>query len=141
MSHYRIAFNLLCAVLVVGCSNSIKVSGTVVFDDDQSPLTVGTVLLQSNTHVAKGQIDSAGHFRISSVNNDDGVPPDVYRVAVLGAVKMLERGINESTGMPVSREPILLIQSKYMDPKTSGITFDTSKDKVLNIVVERASPK
>ena len=150
MTHYQnVVFCLLFVVLVAGCSGKVKVRGTVVFDDDQSPLTVGSVLLQNDTHSAKGKIDATGSFRISSVKPNDGVPPGVYHVAVLGAIKLPESTVQVDASLGAleaaaamrsapSPEPIPLIHPKFMDPKTSGILFDTSKDKVLNIRVERA---
>ena len=147
MTHYQnITFCLLLAICAVGCSNKIKVHGTVVFEDDQSPLTVGTVLLQHDTYSAKGQIQADGSFQISSIKNNDGVPPGVYRVAITGAMKWPEAAVDMNdipveervqTGRNVSMDPTPLIHPKYMSAQTSGITYDTSKDKVLNINVER----
>lgn len=139
---------LFIIILATGCGKKIKVHGTVVFEDDQSPLTAGTVLLQNDTYVAKGQLDTTGSFQISSIKKDDGVPSGIYQVGIIGAVKSPESTESQDTqqtametkGTPF-KDPVPLINPKYMDPKTSGITFDTSKDKVLNIVVERPETK
>ena len=149
MLHYRnILFCLLLTVLIAGCSNKVKIHGTVVFDDDESPLTVGTVLLQSNTYSAKGDIQADGSFQISSVKKNDGVPPGVYRVTVTGAIKWPESPANTSnlppdqqTGISPAQDAIPLIHSRYTSAQTSGITYDTAKDTVLNIRVERAGKK
>lgn len=155
MTHYQnILLCILIAFVVAGCSNKVKVHGTVLFEDDGSPLTIGVVLLQNDTYSAKGQIQADGSFQISSVKKNDGVPPGVYSVAIIGAVKPPDSvevppGMDamesaafiaaERKRLNVSDTPIPLIPSKYMNPKDSGIVFDTSKEKVLNIKVERPS--
>lgn len=151
MRHQKITvciLALLVTVFTAGCSRNIKVLGTVVFADDQSPLTVGTVLLQSDVYSAKGNIDETGSFSISSIGQNDGIPPGVYRVAVIGAISIPEPPTSSNTvedAMTAAGRlknfvamPKPLIDAKYANPQISGIVFDTSKDSELHIVVERA---
>jgi hypothetical protein len=126
----------------IGCNGYVQVKGKVTFADNQSPLTVGTVILQNETHTAKGTIKPNGTFQVSSVKKNDGLPPGVYQVGIIGAMVT-----PESENSSVLLEDLKpqrhthtnesLINPKYFNPKTSGIVFDTSKDKELNIVVER----
>lgn len=135
-------FVVLSVLSFAGCSRNVQVKGKVTFADDQSPLTIGTVILQNETHTAKGNIKPNGTFQVSSVKKNDGLPPGIYQVGIIGAMVTPESE-NSSTlleDLEPQKTPIvsqLLINPKYLNPQTSGIVFDTSKDKELNIVVER----
>lgn len=136
---------VVLTVFVAGCGNKIRVRGQVLFSDDQTPLAVGTVILQSDTHLAKGAIQPDGSFEVGSVKANDGLPPGVYRVSISGAVKSPESQAMDSSGnamdststMSAPDVPQPLIDVKYTNPETSGIVFDTSKDKELLILVDR----
>jgi len=143
----RIVFLLLFSVLLAGCKNHVKTEGKVVFEDDQTPLTCGVVILQNDTFQAKGEIQQDGTFKVGSFNKNDGLPPGSYRVYLSGAVsepktetytevdpaKMALRP--PSVSRP--NESVPLIDSKYNRADTSGITYDTKDGPILNITVQR----
>jgi len=123
-------FVLLLALLALtGCSNKVALSGKVVYSDDGSPLTTGTVSLETDTFFARGNLKEDGTFIVGSLKEKDGLPPGRYRVAVSGATKVL--GYFESTPM---LEP--LIDPKYSDSRTSGLTIDiqqSTRDFVIEV--------
>ena len=127
-------FTLLLLVLVVGCgSNNQKLTGTVTFSDDGSPLTTGTVVLESNNRNGHGVIDANGHFEMGFASERDGIPKgETYKVTIVNALDKTER---DKSGMPIQTP---LINPKYSNPNTSGFTFTADgKTKTLDLKVDR----
>ena len=126
MKHHSI-FILLFLVFVAGCGNShVKMSGRVIYEDDGSPLTTGTVLLCTPTMQARGHLDKNGYFDVGTLGDKDGLPPGIYEVGIVGAV---------------DREDRALLTDKWYSHKTSGITVQVEKGmKSLEIKVNR-NPK
>jgi hypothetical protein len=123
---------LVLFLCCIGCSNKIKVSGQVTFSDDGSPLTTGTVCFQTETFVARGNLQSDGTYHLSSVKEKDGLPPGTYRISVINAVE----GLGEDEG---TRTP--LIDPKYNTGETSDLTFEvTNSNKRFNFTVDRYKP-
>jgi hypothetical protein len=147
MTHYHNIFLcFLIAVLAAGCSNYVRIHGTVVFDDDGTPLTRGSVILESATHSARGELQQDGSFRMSSIKLNDGLPPGVYQVFITGALRMPDAEPGQDPDLPMDQRrrgdavilnPIPLIGAKYTSAQTSGITFDTSQSRELHIRVTR----
>lgn len=131
-----------------GCSNYVKTHGMVVFSDDNTPLTQGTVILLSDTYQAKGEIRADGTFTIGSRKKADGLPPGAYRVCFSGTNVLTHTEGNmpseEERHRPIrdaDRPKIVirpLIDLKYLSEKTSGIVYDTKTGPRLDIVVDRA---
>ena len=131
MIKHRIFFTLLLLMLV-GCSDKVPLKGKVVFSDDGCPVPTGTILLSTGTYMARGNLKSDGTFVISSVKENDGLPAGKYRVSIIGAQK--------TTGQKASGDDISesLVNEKFEDGKTSGITIDvTPSTKFIEIVVDR----
>lgn len=126
MKHHSLIILLLLAVAASGCSPNVKMSGRVVYDDDGSPLTAGTVLLCTPTMQARGHLDKNGYFDVGTLGDRDGLPPGTYEVGIVGAIDSEDRG---------------LLTDKWYNPKTSGITVQVEKGmKSLEIKVDR-NPK
>ncbi|MDR1479921.1 MAG: hypothetical protein LBJ00_13385 [Planctomycetaceae bacterium] len=129
---FGILFIFLVLFLCIGCSSKVKVSGKITFSDDGSPLTKGTVCFQTGTFVARGNLQSDGVYRMSSVNKNDGLPSGTYRISVINAVDGL--GEDDAVQTP-------LIDPKYNNIDTSGITFEvTSSSKRFDFTVDRPKP-
>ena len=143
--NYRLLFLfvvLFPTATITGCNNYVQVNGKVTFADDRSVLGVGTVILQNETHLAKAAIRPDGTFQIGSYKKNDGLPPGIYRVGITGAIETHESNSSavlvEDIGFHTQTPgPRSLIGAMYSNPDTSGIVFDTSKDKELNIILER----
>jgi hypothetical protein len=116
-------FISVCCLLPVffGCSNNnIETSGSVSFSDG-APVVTGIVRFETPQTQYTALIQSDGTF---NVNMGKGIPPGQYRVSVID----------------VRENEILLIDEKYENPDTSGITFDVkpSVNEPLKITVERS---
>lgn len=155
MRNFILLAGLLC--FVVGCGpGGNMVTGKVTLDDG-SPAPRGSVMLRSDAGSFQGVIGPDGTYTIENVANGD------YQVAVLGvtdqAVDMADAegggagkpkpgshdeqggGPGEGGGDPESymegEEDTSLIDAKYSNPTTSGITISVPGGD-YNITVDRA---
>ncbi len=128
---------LSCIVLLCfsGCDNKIQFGGKVVFSDDGSPVTCGTILFSTPTYAAKSKIGPDGSFLLSSQGKNDGLPPGTYSIAITGA----EVPSKPAPGVKLPPEQMLytpLIATKYQTKQTSGLTFTvekTERDCVIKV--------
>jgi len=125
-------FLLLLFVLVAGCGgNKQRLTGTVTFSDDGSPLPAGIVVMESKNREGRGAIKD-GKFVMGFDSDKDGIPKgETYTVRIINA-EIEEPG-------PGGRAVVTrFIDPKYGDSKTSGWTFTTDgKTKTLDLVVDR----
>lgn len=125
----------LCAVFFPGCGNHVGMSGKVTFSDDQSPLTTGTVFFETDLFQARGDIKPDGTYTIGSLHEADGLPPDTYRVYVVGATVH-----NPSVQPGPNTPPVMLplIESKFETGLTSGLTVNVdASTKNFDFSVDR----
>jgi hypothetical protein len=132
----RLTALAVLAVLIgtAGCSNGrYTVTGRVTYPDG-SPLTEGNVVGQMGEGVSsvtvQGAVRSDGSFSWGTERKGDGAKPGKYRVAV---VPRTPGDLEMSQGMRPA------VDSKYANPKTSGIEFEVtpSGPNELNITVTR----
>ena len=130
-----IAFCFVAMLVFSGCSNKIKVGGTVHFDDG-TPLDVGEVYLSNGTFMFSGSIQPDGTFSLGELKDGDGIPPGNYRVWIAGA-NPLPPTIDEIQAGAVAAP--LKIPVKYTDRDQSGLTFEAKPGgpKTIDIVVEK----
>ena len=128
MMKYCSLIALLMLCIVVGCGTGhVPLKGKVTFLDDDSPLTVGTVVLSTSDFQSRGDLDANGEFLMESVRVGDGLPPGTYAVSIRGAV---EYGLSGGT--------YSLVDPKWNSPDTSDLTIDVdSKTRFLEIKVDR----
>jgi len=125
----------IATVLFSGCG-SPKVTGQVKFEDG-TPLTVGDVIFESTTVQARGPLDRSGKFVMGSARVKDGVPPGQYRVYIGGAQEATgEMRVISGRGdtRPIMRS---LIDAKWEQPATSGLTCEVRSSTTFNITVTR----
>jgi len=117
---------LLCAV--AGCGKGhVPLKGKVVFSDDGSPLTLGSVILTRQNFQSRGDLNSKGEFVMESLSARDGLPPGTYQVSIAGAIEYGAFGGMRS-----------VVDPKWTDPETSGKTIEVDrKTKVLELTVDR----
>lgn len=132
----------------VGCSNTnVPLGGTVTFSDDGSPVPAGTVCFENGAKYARGQLDENGRYTLGFEKEGNGLPPGVYGVCVIGAVRSL--GPSEETvslpgstgpGLTVSRMRLEeLVARKFQASSTSGITCTVDgSTKTFDFKVDRA---
>jgi len=138
-----------CVVLVVvlGCSDNVPLRGKVVYSDNGEPVPRGLIMLESGTHMSRGEIQSDGTFVISSLKARDGIPPGDYRISIAGAVETYEMAtpraqravmpgeVAQSTPMRI----VPLIDPKYERASTSGLTLTVDRStREHTVVVDRA---
>ena len=119
---------LLLVVSLVGCSRpGPAVTGKVTFTDG-SPLTVGEVLFDNGSILARATIQPDGSFSLGMVKDGEGVPVGQYKVSIFGALDFSKN----------PRWGDLLIDQKHTSASTSGLMFDVKKEQknVCDIVVE-----
>ena len=111
---------------LLGCGSSkVGMSGKVVYSDDKSPLTTGWVCFESDSHVARGQLNQNGEYRLGTNSAKDGLPPGHYRVYISGA-SIEEAPTAAQAAQGALSIPRLLIQTKYDSGATSEITVDVN---------------
>ena len=131
-SHSAPRFAVLAAAAVslvsaIGCSRSssdtlVPVAGTVTVNGN--PLTTGSVTFHPDSdsgnmtqHIPTGTIDSQGNYRLSTATKA-GAPPGSYQVTVTAQGPIDPKN-------PYA-PPTHLIDRKYADPATSGLTMQVS---------------
>ena len=124
MKHVSLFFVTILLILT-GCGNP-QVKGTVKFDDG-TPLTTGGVAFVSGSYTATGAIKSDGSYVLSESKSGDGVKPGNYKVSV-----------SAQTGGGSDGEPLVnLVDPKFEDPNTSGLTCEVKGATTYNITVTK----
>ncbi|MDR0608717.1 MAG: hypothetical protein LBG58_01235 [Planctomycetaceae bacterium] len=130
MRHLTIVVTFVVALLcIAGCSGNVGLSGRVSFPDG-SPLTVGEVYFETDTFLAHGSIGKDGRYVLGSLGEKDGLPPGTYRVSIVGAME----GESRETAR-------YLIDEKYKDGRTSGLTCTVSGSTTFDITVTKPEVK
>jgi len=115
------ALLILSLLGLTGCGTGrpkiVKVSGQVFIDGQ--PLAAGVPgfiqVVPEGTRAATGNIDpQTGRFTLTSFEPDDGCVPGTHKVAIILRAM-------------VGTESVSLIDEKYADPNTSGITVTIDK--------------
>jgi len=122
------AFVLFSLLLVIGCGQP-KISGKVIYSDDQSPVTHGTVMFHGSHGVARGIIQSDGRYVIESIKKNDGLPKGEYKISI----KETQVNIGPEA-LPVYKN---LIDKKYESPDTSDLFLNVTKSQTFDIQVDR----
>jgi len=126
---FAISVALTAALLgSTGCGRSglVRVRGRVAYSDG-SPVPVGRVLIDAGGKPtgAWGRIGPDGRFTIGTLEENDGIAPGIFRVAIVDAAM---------TGPDGSGK--LLVASKFSDFATSGLEFKVPEQTDWQIVVE-----
>ena len=112
---------IVCLIGVTGCGSGrpkiVKVSGQVFIDGQ--PLAAGVPgfiqVVPEGTRAATGNIDpQTGRFTLTSFEADDDCVPGTHKVAIILRAM-------------VGTESVSLIDEKYANPNTSGLTVTIDK--------------
>ena len=132
-----ISIALIGILFVFGCSGKQPLSGKITFSDDGSPLPAGAVFFETPTYSASGVIKKNGTYVVGSDSLKDGLPKGTYAVIIRGADEITTIDARGG-GMPMERRTPL-IDSKYQNPDTSGLSFTVDgKTKKFDFQVDRA---
>ena len=132
-------FIILVIVMVgvfAGCNSNSKVSGHVTFEDG-SPLKTGTVIFDSGTHQAKGDLNDEGFYQLGSLKEKDGLPAGQYKVYITGAMEGGKLGPRGS----VMQLPQQLIDTLFTSPNSSGLDCEVKGNITFDITVKPPQKK
>ncbi|MDR1963049.1 MAG: hypothetical protein LBQ50_04665 [Planctomycetaceae bacterium] len=125
---------LFVPFFVTGCSQNVRVEGTVSFSDGTT-IDRGQVIFENDTKTYIGNIRKNGTFSIGVYKDGEGIPKGHYRAAVTGVFE--ETPPTSGTKLQLVF-PTHLVAGKYRDSKTSGFEFDIQgKTTGISLVVER----
>ncbi|HBT76440.1 MAG TPA: hypothetical protein DEB39_05840 [Planctomycetaceae bacterium] len=111
----------------------------MTFSDDGSPVPTGTIFFATPTAISQGAIQPDGTFTVGSFGADDGLPPGEYQVFFGGVEAVSEEKLPDGT---VKTTYTPLIDGKYSDAATSGLTFTVDgNNNSFDIQVDRAKPR
>ncbi len=138
---YRIIVTtlILGTAIACGCSKQQQLQGTVKFADDGAPVPVGAVYFSTPTFEAMGEIKKDGTYIVSSTGHNDGIPKgETYKVSVVGAD--IVENTTSADGRIVGSKRTPLIDPKYMNKDTSGLTYTADGTRRFDLSLERAKP-
>ena len=119
-------FILACTCFLVGCSDRVTVSGRITFPDGE-PLTIGSIVFESEAHQAYSYIGADGSYSLGEVEPGDGVRPGEYKVRILAASG------GGSDGSPLVQH----VHPKYENTVTSELFYTVNGKMEINITVEK----
>ncbi len=113
----------LTLLFVVGCSGNVKVGGTVVFSDDNTPVEAGQInfVSKSGDFQARGTIED-GKFQVTSIKPNDGLPKGDYDVYFTAIETITKESVTLPNGDTTEPETAPAIDLKYLSASTSGIS-------------------
>ena len=131
---------LLMCPFAFGCSQKVKVSGTVTYSDTGEPVKFGMVIFNGEKEVGRGAIKD-GKYSIGLLKDGDGVLPGTYTISsdslyIPAPPKVAMTGMDGkrigTTQQSHERELYYTKEPKTMEIKRS-MTYD--------FTVERGSPQ
>ncbi len=109
--------SLLALLPLSACDSMQQMGGTVTFSDDGTPLTVGSVCFESETHAAYGNLQKDGTYVMGSLKQNDGLPLGTYQVYITGTTQ--DTGEKDRSGMAITKS---LIAKKFTDKRLTDLT-------------------
>jgi hypothetical protein len=125
---------------ISGCSNKIKISGTVTFPDGE-PVNFGQVCFDGNGKTYYGYLDEKGRYSPGELKDGDGIPYGTYKVWLAGTVLSEEIlvGKGEEAESSGYTKDTYRVAEKYTFPQTTDVIFEVKHDgsKKFDFTVER----
>ena len=72
-------FILMC-LFVTGCTNDVKVTGSVTYSDNGESVQSGMVVFTGEKMIGRGAIKE-GKYSVGLIRDGDGIPPGTYTVS------------------------------------------------------------
>ena len=134
---YMTGVLFLVCLFSFGCSQNVKVKGTVTYSDTGEPVKFGTVIFNGEKQVGRGAIKD-GKYSVGLINDGDGIPRGTYTISSdspylpepPGMIGM--DGKRVQANMPSQEREIFYTK----EPKT----LDIKKSMTYDFAVERGSP-
>jgi hypothetical protein len=139
-SLFFLAMIVLCSY---GCGSGIKISGTVTYEEDGSPVERGFINFSSTTGTFSGIIKD-GNYVTGGQKAVQGIPAGQYKVWFSGVQKGEYIGIDPKTGMAESSIITPLIADEFCAENKTPISFEvkpsgqkicTTKEKMITAEV------
>ncbi|GHT38202.1 hypothetical protein FACS189427_12140 [Planctomycetales bacterium] len=112
---------IIFLVVLAGCSNKVRIGGTVTFEDGQ-PLVVGSVCFRNDKITYTGFLDKQGRYRIGEMKDGDGIPPGTYQVWLTGTEEEKVKLLPDGRAAGFTR--VSHVNRKYTAPESSGLSFE-----------------
>ncbi|MDR1963054.1 MAG: hypothetical protein LBQ50_04700 [Planctomycetaceae bacterium] len=144
--HWSFGFRLLptfCIMFLIllntGCSNKVKIYGTVTFPDGE-PVNFGSVCFEGNGKTISGYLNEKGDYFPGELEDGDGIPFGVYKVWLSGTV-LSEEIFNKRGEATGKNQYTVRVAEKYTLPATTDLTFEVKRggSKRFDFTVERPS--
>ncbi|GHT44565.1 hypothetical protein FACS189454_02360 [Planctomycetales bacterium] len=122
----HIALLLLFAVLCLGCSQNVHVSGTVTYEDG-SPVKSGTVKFETAAYQFNGSIRD-GVYNAGVTEGGQGIPPGTYKVWLANTAR-IETIITPSGRLSATGEKIAIPQltEEFTQPGKSPLSLEVKR--------------
>jgi hypothetical protein len=131
---------LLLCLVALGCSENVKVSGTVTYSDNGEPVKFGTVVFDGEKEVGRGMIKN-GKYAAGVVKDGDGIPPGTYTISA-GSPPLPD--VSKMTVMGIDGQPIPMGSPPDPDREiyytAQPQTIEIKKSMKYDFQVERGSP-
>ena len=129
---------LIATFVMMGCSGKYKVTGKVLFEDDDSPVTLGVISFYGDGVVGSGRINPDGSFSVGVKTETDGIPKGEYGVTITAMDTVAGKNVSApGFGSVESSSFVSQIDTKYGTVSRSGLTATVpSKEYIFR--VERA---
>ncbi|MDR0611424.1 MAG: hypothetical protein LBG58_15055 [Planctomycetaceae bacterium] len=124
---------------LTGCSDNIKVNGTVKYADG-SALTTGTVIFGDGKKQFQGDVKNDGTFRIEGAKSGNGIPKGQYKVWLANTTIVEYQMKKNSNGEEVAdkRVETVHVSQQFNSPETSGLSANVdAAHKTFDFIVER----
>lgn len=129
ISYRRIFPVLIAALLCIGCSNRVDVTGKVTYSDG-TPLQVGQVVFSNGQLAYRGPIDQTGFYTLGGDYAGDGIAPGKYNLY------FIDTEISEFSA-DGAMKTTQHVAPKYLTAETSGLQCEVKGKMVFDITVER----
>ncbi|GHT25785.1 hypothetical protein FACS18942_01700 [Planctomycetales bacterium] len=145
----------LLLILFTGCSDNVKITGQVKFDDGE-PVNFGQVCFQDDKNSFYSSLDKDGRYSLGVTSDGTGIPEGEYTVWLAGTVEVKQILVKskkkkvisdeESADEPeyVDGDEIQRVHPKYTSPQSPDAPKFTVKKggaKKLDFTVERPPQK
>ncbi|MDR1491797.1 MAG: hypothetical protein LBT05_03625 [Planctomycetaceae bacterium] len=135
MKFYSLIVSLSC-LLLVGCNNGTKITGTIKFSDG-TPVTKGQVVFDNGNNSYFGAISSAGTYVTGGNQTVEGIPNGSYKVWLAGT----ETADNKTgaNGTITSYTVTQTVAKKFTSLNTTDLKFEVKPGgaKTFDITVEK----
>ncbi|MDR3234710.1 MAG: hypothetical protein LBT46_13795 [Planctomycetaceae bacterium] len=138
MTKHFFTLTLLLLLAAAGCSGGIKITGTVSYEDDGSPVKAGTVTFSGAQGNFTGVIKN-GKYATGNVRSVGGIPEGSYKVFFSGIADAEYKQVDKGGVMDWETKVTYLIMPEYTSAATTPISFEAVKGgpKVFDIKVRK----